>query len=398
MFDRLPSDVPTLPGYLSSKGIKTLGVSAMGNVSSTFGFDDAFDEFIDVYKHPDLLQERETINSGKLFIRAGEKPGVVNPTSKDLNEFVIPWIEKHSDDDFFIMVWSIDPHDPYDPENEFRKYSANQEDDKVPEYSDLSSASTADEVEWIKNRYDDLIYQNDHFFGELCNSLRELGIYDESLLLLTGDHGEAFGENGVFGHATTPIEPVTNVPLLLKLPEQDMSSTIIDETVGHIDIFPTVSGLIDQNHPELVQGKDLNRVLNGDTSLARNIYSRTKLRERAPEHLSVITDDYKYISDRTPEIKDLLEVTVHPRRIYSILNKAIRRLKKAETEYLFQISDQINEEINLAQKNPDITETLSEDIQQWLIECAKVNETIESNTTGIDAETKSQLKQMGYID
>jgi arylsulfatase A-like enzyme len=123
---------------------------------------------------------------------------------------------------FFLYAHTRDPHQPYDPPAAWRRFSA-----------DAARARPVD-------LYDDEIRFNDHYFGELVERLEERGLYRDSMLVLTSDHGEEFGERGGSGHGFTLFEEVVRVPLVVKYPGNAGAGTSVEAPVSLLDVLPTV--------------------------------------------------------------------------------------------------------------------------------------------------------------
>lgn len=390
IYDGLPEDIPTLPRMLSSMDITTIGISAMGNVSSAFGFDKHFDKWIDLYKHPELINQKETITQGKLFLNTGEEGPVVNPTSIDINDFLFPVIKEHKNEDVFIFVWSIDPHDPYDPLPEYRQYSGDQDYTKVAEYGDLNSAEDSSEIQWIRDRYDDLILQNDSAIGEIGDLLRQLEVSDETLLLIAGDHGEAFGEHSVYGHNTIPFEEVINVPILVH--NENLSGEVTDELVGHIDILPTVLDWFDASEELDGPGESL---LSDDRGHEK-LYSRTKSKGASPEYRSVTSKKWKYIQIDQPTVRHASSAKDMMRRLRTMF-----QTWRVDRRQLYRRSEGGGskgylENENLADVQPQVRRKLANEAQQWYINSSRGS--WKQTSKSIDEATQEQLRKMGYID
>ena len=143
----------------------------------------------------------------------------------------------------------------------------------------------------------------DFCIGQVIQKLKQLGLYDSSLIVLTGDHGEMLGEHGEQEHTYFIYESAIKVPLLFKLPGRSRPRRISD-IAGLIDIAPTICGLlnIDTDH---MQGRDLSGKLFGKSD-SRNMeyYSEsiTPTRYGACALLGVISDNWKYIQSTRPEL------------------------------------------------------------------------------------------------
>ena len=90
----------------------------------------------------------------------------------------------------------------------------------------------------------------------MLDKLKQLQIYDSTLIIITADHGEMLGEFGEKTHAYYIYQSAIKVPLIFKLP-QSRSGKTVDDLVGVVDIAPTICSLTDVDIPRGVQGKDL---------------------------------------------------------------------------------------------------------------------------------------------
>lgn len=108
----------------------------------------------------------------------------------------------------------------------------------------------------IKNNYDNGILQADHFIEQVFNSLNQKGYLDNSIVVITSDHGEALGENGNYGHARDIHKTAINVPLLIYYPDHITENEQISYGTL-IDIAPTIFGLLDLPAPVSWEGIDL---------------------------------------------------------------------------------------------------------------------------------------------
>jgi len=113
----------------------------------------------------------------------------------------------------------------------------------------------AEEVEHARNAYFNAIQECDRQVGRLVDSLKELGLLENTILVVTGENGEAFHEKGLVTHAREPIEPVIHVACVLHAPAM-LAPTKDDYPLEHVDLVPTVCGLLGlEPHPNF-QGID----------------------------------------------------------------------------------------------------------------------------------------------
>jgi arylsulfatase A-like enzyme len=163
----------------------------------TQGFDEIDDEFV--------LPE-ETYNKSV-------------PTGEGLSTAVSRWIERHADRRFFVWVHFMDPHDDYN------KHEGS------PDWGDSDL-----------DRYDSEIWYTDRAIGRLLDKLEEIGIEDETAVVVLSDHGELFGEHGERGHGNSLFEEDIQIPLVVSSP--GFGPSIASCLVGHVDVAPTLLNLV----------------------------------------------------------------------------------------------------------------------------------------------------------
>jgi arylsulfatase A-like enzyme len=150
------------------------------------------------------------------------------------------WIRRYHRDPFFIWIHYFDPHTPYELH---------------PEYSGLppSSPSAAHRVQPVgldadaANRirsYDSEIAYVDHDLAKTLALLAQLGLRDNTLLILTADHGESLGEDGIFGHGFHLDQPTLHIPLIVVYPNVIPAHTVVTEDVSLVDVMPTIMDFV----------------------------------------------------------------------------------------------------------------------------------------------------------
>src|SRR5262249_44515087 len=149
-----------------------------------------------------------------------------------------------------LYVHTIDPHAPYDPPLRFRERFAPHVDpaqgsierlDALVEGKAAPGPGTRDDLLAL---YDGQVAANDESFGLLLDGLRERGLYDPALVLFTADHGEEFLDHGSWMHGQTLYEEQLAIPFLLKLPDFSRAGTVSAADVEHVDVLPTILGLL----------------------------------------------------------------------------------------------------------------------------------------------------------
>ncbi|HED64540.1 MAG TPA: hypothetical protein ENJ09_03190 [Planctomycetes bacterium] len=173
---------------------------------------------------------------------------------------------RRKDTPFFAFMHALDAHGPYWPEEGFlERYRETLPDDLRPTpagsapqtfgamptwmaqtlcppelRADVSRWPIPDRLplEKVIERYDEAILKTDHYIGEILDSLRERGLYDDALIVVTADHGESFA-HGVYSHGVL-WEDVIEIPLLIKFPGGEHGGRRVPETVQLVDLYPTL--------------------------------------------------------------------------------------------------------------------------------------------------------------
>jgi len=176
----LPADLQTLPEILRSNGYYTAAFITNDNISGFFSFDQGFDEFI--------------------FLPADARKKSVHVLSDELNRYVFAFFDRffqrQNRKPLFALIWSMDPHNPYTPDRsvsqEFEIDRYEPVDARFGLLSKLREGSwfpSESELQYIKTLYDQEIFFNDKSFGSLLKEMRQRGIYEDSTIIFTADHG-----------------------------------------------------------------------------------------------------------------------------------------------------------------------------------------------------------------
>jgi len=186
---------------------------------------------------------------------------------------------------FFAYVHLMPPHGPYDAPPEMDKLFR---DKKPPGYREGNAAFTlvtdpplgppppANGPDWV-NLYDANLRWADWAVGEIERMLKQAGIFDSTLLIVTADHGEAFREHGYEFHTTCPYDEVTHIPLLIKFPGGNGPVGRVRALTETVDVTPTVLDLLGVGYPRnQVQGASLLPLLTGEVpKLHDYVHTRT---------------------------------------------------------------------------------------------------------------------------
>lgn len=253
----------TLAELLKSKGYATAAFVSGFPLDSRFGLNQGFDLYDDHFP--------AKARTGELFSeRSAEKTVAA----------ALPWLTAPRGK-WFCWVHLWDPHDPYAPPEPFATQYADDPYTGEVAYVDAQLAV---------------------LFGELAKK----HLLDQTVVILTGDHGESLGEHGEVFHGYFAYNTTLRVPLIVSAP--GLKAARIKDAVGHIDIFPTVCDLLGVEKPASLQGDSLLPLLRGRTRKARPIYFEALEaylnRGWAPVR-GLIENGKKFIDSPIPELYDL---------------------------------------------------------------------------------------------
>jgi arylsulfatase A-like enzyme len=237
--DKLAEQFVTLAEILDRTGIPTGAVVGNGNAGSAFGLGRGFHFYADTVKHWEGL-----------------------PSADQVTELAVPFVREHKDEPFFLMLFFVDPHDPYHAPGDYEnKYVS---DSSVPlvrsPHWELGNYSDA-EVERMKATYDGAVRYTDDSIGKFIGELKRLGIYDDATLIVTSDHGEAFGEHGVFLHAHHMYDEIIRAPLIIRAPKMSARGVYNHYLFQTVDLMPTIVRAYGAKVPEDLPGADIFRHL-----------------------------------------------------------------------------------------------------------------------------------------
>lgn len=269
---RLAEEQRTLAEMLGEQGYLTHAVIASYVLLRQYGLGQGFARYDDGLKNA-----------------AHEPPKGAEIPAPVVFEKFRDWFSGHHDRLFFSWIHFYDPHMPYDPPAEYIRRG-------------LEGDS--------RSRYEGELEHVDRFIGHVVTELKARGILDRTLIVLAGDHGEAFGEHREYGHAIFAYEENLKVPLVFRLPSRISPGQKIVEPASLVDVLPTILDLLGQDSPADVQGVSLKPAMTGGTAGKRGrlLYfeSMWGREERNWAALSGLFDGrYKYIELPERELYDL---------------------------------------------------------------------------------------------
>ena len=340
--EQIPNSLPYLPQLLAQEGYATAAASTL------FIFKKYFARGFNHYMNP----------------VAGTPSRIQRVNADEINAMAIPWIKANKDKDFFIFIHYWDPHCIYfPPEKKCRQMF--YEEDKNPCTPDNHSLDRARKLQswplyerhlnriaklnnlegeitdkdFVISQYDGEIRYTDDKVGEVLDVLGEIDAIDETLIILTSDHGESMGSHDVYFDHCTVHEHTARVPLIIKHPKISGKRTA-NALVQLIDLAPTILDSFNILPPEEMVGHNLLPLISG---------------EEKTGYMETYSNQGLWTAQRMIRNKRW---------------KLIRTIDKTAWDFpereLYDLSKDPNETQNLIDEHKDIADKLDYKLQTWL--------------------------------
>ena len=265
----VPKSATTLAEYLSQAGYYTAAFINNSCVGHDRGFDQGFHYFDD-----SVLSRPNIHNSDK--VRGGE-----------VNNRMISWLQANQQDfqekPLFLLAYYMEPHPWYNPPAPYDTlYDPDYNGSLTPETfgvgkDAMSGALVLSErdIQHLIALYDGEISEWDANFGQLMTELNQMNLLENTLLIVTADHGESFGEHSKWVHGTSLYQEQIQVPLVMSYTGQIPPNTVIDAPVQNMDLMPTILDWAGIILPEGLDAVSLRPVLQGaPADTARPVFSQ----------------------------------------------------------------------------------------------------------------------------
>jgi choline-sulfatase len=354
----LTSSNHTIAEYLDKFGYQTAAVVGSFVLDSKFGFAQGFSFYED-----NFTMERSSQKLTEWATRKVEN-GFDQPAS-DTSKKAIEWLQKNqaSQRPFFLFVHYYDPHDPYVAPQPFASRYAPQKKNPL-------------QLDTRIGQYDAEIAYTDYEIGNIVKTLEWMGHIDDTMIVITSDHGEGLGQHGHLGHTINLYEELVRVPLLFYWPKHIPRDRIINAPVELVDLMPTIFDLIGITDDEFpFQGQNLSPAILNNITLNKNrpiflhrrhynnkVVSKTWLNG---EKFGIRVGKYKYIVGKDENTTELFDLSLDP-----------------------------NELSNLHDLFPERSAELETRLQKWKKE--NTRKSTEQNT--ISDEDRKRLETLGYVD
>jgi len=373
-----------MPEVLKRAGYRTVGFCTNDWISDATGLSRGFSEFFN-FQYPKLIHKT------KRFLNSLQIHGK-DSWAFAINRNVKNWIHKNAGEKpFFMFLHYGELHLPYQVPPPFNAqflpkgmtYAEAQTVNQDPKafYAGVAKM-TARDFEISKALYDGALAYIDHRIFELYQYLKNLGQLDNTMIIISSDHGESLGDHGHFDHYYVLYEGLLRVPLIIRYPEKFPAGSRFPEAVQTLDLLPTLKEMLELRDPELneMQGIPLPPFKNPgrEFTISERFKDLKGLKKSYPDrdlsHLARWELDRK-VAIRTKKYK-LIASENYESELYDLEHDRL------ETK-------------NLINEQPEVAKDLQNKIANW-----RQSFTV-SNMPGKEAEfddaVRKRLESLGYL-
>jgi len=355
---------------LISATLPSGGIVSNVNLAESFGFAQGYDDYY--YLGPDYLFGAAESSSKLIVYQLGRQLALglfggdqvrfndFYQDSEVVNKVAFDWLDEHGDERFFFFLHYMDVHDPYfeHPYNG-QGIARVSMPEPEPEMAERMQELYRGEIDYL-----------DLNFGKLLDKLEADGLYDDTVIVLTADHGEEFADHGGFWHGLTLYDEQIRVPLVIKWAKNgERADRGAESGIARlIDVGPTLLGVAGIEVPDTMQGIDLRSPFASRLEKDQQVYSEE-------DHEGNVL-----WSLRTEDEKLIVANAHNPRGL-------------PEREY-FDVSGDPNETDPYS--DPDAEARLEEFAE--LQRLAAAGEAVHGEDVEMDLETCQRLLALGYVD
>ncbi len=363
----LGSDVPTLADVLRGHGYRTVAVTGGTTVSASLGFARGFDRY------------RENFTNGFEHLTPAAETAVFD------------MLAAYGEAPFFLFFHTFEVHAPYirseladmltdEQRAGLASIVAQGTNDPLGDYRQFLADNGLLRPEITSALYDGGIQYTDAFLGRLFEQLRTQGLLARTLIVVTSDHGEEFGDHSeerfLDAHCTTVYDELIRVPLLLHSPGQLPAGRVVDQQVELIDVAPSILDVLGLPPIEGMQGVSLLPLIRGESRPDREALSEATC--VAPEIKSLRAEGFKYIYAFPPPDGERIGIGAAP-----------------TWEALFNLNKDPGEQHNLAPTSPA-------EVAAWRARLedrfAAMPSTGDGTEMAVEDELLDRLRALGYVD
>jgi arylsulfatase A-like enzyme len=355
----IPDDVTFLTSRFRDAGYATWGVPAFQVIGAKYGMNQGFDFYANTPPRPHaasrVIERLDRMLNGN--------PWLGEPSFKDLNK------------PLFLFIHFYDPHTDYTPDlqslNLFNdpdyKGGANGTFEQIDLFNKGLLNYTPDDLKHTRDLYDAEIRGLDSHLRQLFDLFDRTGLSDNSIIVLTADHGENLGEHGWITH-NRPYESALHVPLIFHFPRDKNGNRRLGSLVENTDIMPTLMELAGLGKPAGIDGRSLAELIDSGSesfsTIRSFVYALGDEMSVGSRSNSIFDGRYRMtIGAGTPDKTALYDITVDP-----------------------------HETADIASENPGIIERLTE------MALGMRDHPVDEASRALDSQTQGMLRSLGYLN
>ncbi len=369
-------NVVMLAEVLKSHGYETEGYVANQILYGELGFNRGFDRYVEYGDIVPLLAfKRTTVYRFFKRVRDTVVPNYTNFPVEDSTEWLtnrlVSSLSRDRDRPFFVWAHYLDPHTPLTPPRKYVKGSPEFVDEALRLgflYSTYEEDLVPGDREWLVPLYEAEVRYVDESLKKVFDVIEVSGLYENSIIIITADHGEEFFEHGKYGHGKTHYDEVISIPMMIYLP--GVKPGVSKRPVSLIDIMPTVLDYVGADAPAGMSGKSLLAIVEGSAE--------------------VYDEEFIFI-DRLSVDPTYKSARIRP---YTLT-------RSGPSEYAYVMRDMridIGPDDIVAEPDVSLFERYRGPLDEWAAvidaEAKGLGGTAE---IGIDAERREELKGLGYL-
>ena len=349
-FHAVPEEAWLPAEILRESGYRTAGIWRNGWVANNFGFSQGFDLY--VRPRQNRPQQQVMRNNPGMYALPG--------TDMDATLSAIEFMTGSASEQFFLYIHYMDVH----------QYL----------YTDLSPSFGSE----LSDVYDSSIFWTDYNIGRIMQELQDLRISDRTMVVIVSDHGEAFFEHGIEGHARNLYQEVLGTPWIIVPPFDFDSGVVVSERVANVDVWPTVLDML--GLPELPGAE-------GQSTLPLILAAA----ERGPDPASGMLEARGSRAVFSQLDRSWGRVGAPPEPTSSIVRGSHRLNYKSTRPELLELFDHSVDPLekkNIAREQPEVAEALRQEMEEFL--ARKKTQWEAAPEVELDEMRVNQLRALGY--
>ena len=347
----LDHNIKTVAEILSGANYATCAVTEDGFLVREMGFGRGFDDYYEI---------KDVLLFDKLLLAGG--------FAEDVFERGKTWIKDKIDRKFFLFLHTYEVHAPYFPSPPYDTMFLTNPDDygeylkKIRKYKGRVN-NRQFPSEFVRAQYEGEIRYVDALMKDLITFIKERGLGEKTLVIITSDHGEElFEHNNLVGHGHHTYDVETHIPYIMWMPGKIPSSVRIKNQVSNVDILPTLVDFLQLEFREQIQGQSLYPLF-----FTSKHYDERYVFCEAVQQTCVRSLQYKFINSNE----------------------------------LYLYNEDPKEQFNKAEKQKEICRTASKKLSAFREECQALKTEkglLESSlSVNLSEEDINKLRALGYI-